>query len=101
MQSAWTRFAEDPNDGPGWNAVSTYQSGNVLLGTNTTEPGSLLLSLSSTVLLGSLDLGSFGNRGDIPSRGVTLIEQAEIDYRCGMFDEIIDKIAGTSVGLDS
>lgn len=101
MQSASTRFAENPDDGPGWNAVSTHQSGNVLLGANTTEPGSLLLSLSSTVLPRSLALGSFGNRGDIPSRGVTVIEQAEVDCRCGMFEEILDKIAGTSVGLDS
>ena len=96
MQSAWARFAKNPAGGPGWNGVGTGQMGNVLVGANGTESGGLLLSSASAILPGSFDLGLFGDRGEVPASGVTVIDQAEVDYRCGVFEGILDTIAGTS-----
>ena len=60
MQSAWARFAKEPMSGPGWGMV-----GGKL------QP----------------DLGVFGANG---TAGVTVVSQAEIDGRCGLYDPIYE-----------
>ena len=58
MQGAWAQFAKNPALGPGWNQLGIYEG---------------------------LDLGALGTDG---SSGVTLIPQAEVDFRCGLFSPI-------------
>lgn len=75
MQGAWAKFAKDPLDGPGWNAV----------GTASQYYGAAL----------DQDLGDLGNRLDAASGGVTVIRESEVDSRCYLYEPLYQAIAAS------
>ncbi|KAI6810773.1 alpha/beta-hydrolase [Hortaea werneckii] len=95
MMNAWANFAKNPMRGPGWNPVSTGTASQVLVGASSMQTGGQYLSSNGSVLSGTWDLGLWGNRGDVMSGGVTVIDQLEVDYRCQLFEPIYEMIAGT------
>jgi hypothetical protein len=54
MRGAWARFARHPTDGPGWNAIGTFDG---------------------------TDLGLLGTNG---TSGVTVISESVVDSRCSI-----------------
>ena len=89
MRGAWARFAKNPAGGPGWNAVGTGAAGPVLVGATSVELGGVYIDNGGNVLEGAWDLGLFGNRGDAMGSGVNVIDQYEIDYRCGIWAPLL------------
>lgn len=85
MRGAWARFAKNPAGGPGWNAVGTGAAGQVLVGATQLELGGLYLDGAGEVEEGTWDLGVLGNRGEVMGAGVTVVDQVELDYRCGLW----------------
>ncbi|KAK4555192.1 hypothetical protein LTR86_007488 [Recurvomyces mirabilis] len=96
MRGAWARFAKNPVGGPGWNAVGTGAAGQVLSGASSAVAGGVLLGADGEIVNGTFDLGLWGNRDDALGAGITVIDQKEVDYRCGVFEAILDAIAGTT-----
>ena len=94
MRGAWARFAKDPAGGPGWNQVGSGMGGPLLIGANGVGVGGVYASPSGTVLAGAWDLGLLGNKGDAMGSGVTVIDQYEVDYRCGLFTPLYNAAAG-------
>ncbi|PIA90596.1 Para-nitrobenzyl esterase [Cercospora beticola] len=99
MQSAWARFAKNPAGGPGWNAVGTGSPAQVLgaargVGAEgaINVDGGLMLGTNQTSK-GNLNMAVFGNRGDVLSSGVTVIDSEEVNYRCGLFAPFYSRIA--------
>jgi acetylcholinesterase len=85
MRGIWAKFAKNPMGGPGWNGVGTGAAGPVLTGAIDVVEGGLYMDASGDVLTGAWDLGLFGNRYDAMGSGVTVIDQFDVDYRCGLF----------------
>lgn len=85
MRGAWARFAKNPMGGPGWNAIGTGAAGAVLVGAEQLELGGVYTDAAGSIVEGSWDLGLFGNRYEAMSSGISVIEQAEVDYRCELF----------------
>jgi acetylcholinesterase len=85
MRGAWARFAKNPTGGPGWNGVGTGAAGPALSGAIDVVEGGVYMDASGNVLTGAWDLGLFGNRYDAMGSGITVIDQSDIDYRCGLF----------------
>lgn len=88
MMGAWAKFAKNPLHGPGWNAVGTGTASSVLVGANSSATGGLYIDANAMVQTGSWDLGLWGNRDNVLSSGITVIDQNEVDYRCGLYDEV-------------
>ena len=63
MQGAWAQFAKNPYLGPGWNRLGTFDG---------------------------VDLGVLGTDG---GSGVTVVRQAEVDARCGLYKSIYANIS--------
>ncbi|KAF7514001.1 hypothetical protein GJ744_006615 [Endocarpon pusillum] len=61
MQAAWAGFAKNPERGPGWNQVGSFDG---------------------------VDLGLLGQGG---SAGVTVMKSAEVDLRCGIYREAFER----------
>lgn len=97
MQGAWARFAKNPSGGPGWNGVSTGAPGPVLVGAYELALGGYYTGPAGTALNGSWDLGVLGNAGNEFSSGVTVIPQAELDYRCPLFEEVYEVILAAGI----
>ncbi|KAK5114227.1 hypothetical protein LTR85_010292 [Meristemomyces frigidus] len=93
MMSAWARFAKNPAGGPGWNQIGTGGAGAVLVGASDVEVGGLYMGANSSVVSGAWDLGLWGNRGDTMGGGITVIDQYEVDYRCGLYTALYDTVA--------
>ena len=85
MRAAWSRFAKNPMGGPGWNPVGTGVQSAVLVGAEQLAHGGSYVGTNDHVEKGAWDLGLFGNRFDVQSSGVSVIDQWEVDYRCGLF----------------
>jgi acetylcholinesterase len=85
MRGIWAKFAKNPMGGPGWNGVGTGAAGPVLTGAIDVVEGGVYMDASGDVLTGAWDLGLFGNRYDAMGSGVTVIDQFDVDYRCGLF----------------
>ncbi|TKA63106.1 hypothetical protein B0A55_10627 [Friedmanniomyces simplex] len=96
MRSAWARFAKNPMGGPGWNQVGTGSAGAVLVGAAEIEVGGVLQSANASVESGAWDLGVWGNREDVFSSGITVIDEYEVDYRCGLYEGLFAVYAGIS-----
>lgn len=96
MQSAWARFAKNPMGGPGWNEVSTGAAGQVLVGAYEFVEGGVYTDAQGNVLEGAWDLALFGNGGDVKSSGVTVIDQQDVDYRCGLWTPVYEAVAALS-----
>lgn len=96
MMGAWARFAKNPMGGPGWNQVGSGAAGSVLVGASEMQAGGVYMSNNGSVIPGAWDLGLWGNRGDVMSGGVTVIDQYEVDYRCGLYTPVYELLAGTS-----
>ena len=89
MRGAWARFAKNPLGGPGWNGIGTGAPGQVLTGDTEMVLDGVLEDASGTAQKGSWDLGLWGNRGEMAmGSGITVIDQYEVDYRCGLYDSI-------------
>ncbi|KAK5691864.1 hypothetical protein LTR97_011035 [Elasticomyces elasticus] len=88
MRGAWARFAKNPMGGPGWNQVGTGSAGAVLVGANEIEVGGVLQNANATIVSGAFDLGVWGNVGNGFSSGISVIDEYEVDYRCGLFEEL-------------
>lgn len=93
MQSAWARFAKNPMGGPGWNEVGTGTAGQVLSGAYEYVEGGVYSDAQGNVLEGAWDLGLFGNIGDAMGSGVTVIDQSDVDYRCGFWVPVYEAVA--------
>lgn len=96
MRGAWARFAKNPLGGPGWNAVGTGRAGAVLVGASQLEIGGVLQGADESTVSGAWDLGVWGNRGDAFSSGITVIDEYEVDYRCGVFQDLYTLVSGTA-----
>lgn len=96
MMSAWARFAKNPAGGPGWNQVGTGSAGAVLSGASDVELDGVLMTSNSSVVSGAWDLGLWGNRLGVMGGGITLIDQYEVDYRCGLYRAVYEAAAGMS-----
>ncbi|KAK3114778.1 hypothetical protein LTR53_006555 [Teratosphaeriaceae sp. CCFEE 6253] len=96
MRGAWARFAQNPAGGPGWNQVRTGTAGPVLVGATEIAIGGVLQSSSGSVASGAWDLGVWGNRGDAFSSGITVIDESEVDYRCGLYEALYAAASGTA-----
>lgn len=72
MQGAWAKFAKDPFGGPGWNAVGTASR---FYGAAADQ-----------------DVANLGSRLDVPSAGVTMIRQSEIDSRCYLYEPVYQAV---------
>lgn len=96
MMGAWARFAKNPMGGPGWNQVRTGGAGQVLVGASDMQTGGLLMSANGSAVAGAWDLGVWGNRGETMGGGVTVIDQSEVDYRCGVFEVVYTGLSGTN-----
>ena len=88
MRGAWARFAKNPMGGPGWNAVGTGAAGPVLTGATDVVVGGVYIDAGGNVVDGAFDLGLFGNRYDAMGGGVSVIDQYEVDYRCGLWSSL-------------
>ncbi|KAK1055449.1 hypothetical protein LTR74_015679 [Friedmanniomyces endolithicus] len=95
MRGAWARFAKNPMGGPGWNQVGTGSAGAVLVGATTIEVGGVLQSANASVERGAWDLGVWGNSGNAFSSGITVIDEYEVDYRCGLYEGLYAAYAGS------
>lgn len=96
MMGAWARFAKNPMGGPGWNQVGTGTASDVLVGAYIEEAGGQYMAPNGSILTGAWDLGVLGQRGDVMGGGVTVIEQYEVDYRCGLWLPIYAAIQALS-----
>jgi carboxylesterase type B len=96
MQSAWARFAKNPKGGPGWNAVGTGSPGIVLSGASDLLLGGVYADTNGSALSGAWDLGVWGNRLGAMGGGITVIDQYEVDYRCGLFVPVYEAIRAAS-----
>jgi len=96
MMTAWAKFAKNPAGGPGWNAVRTGGAGPVLVGASDVELGGVYMSANASVVGGAFDLGVWGNRGEAMSAGITVIDQYEVDYRCGLFEAFYEAVNGVN-----
>jgi hypothetical protein len=61
MQAAWAGFAKNSERGPEWNQVGSFNS---------------------------VDLGVLGEDG---SASVTVLKSAEVDFRCGIYQEALEQ----------
>lgn len=96
MLSAWAKFAKNPNYGPGWNQVGTGVASSVLVGASSNATGGLYTNANGSVQSGFFDLGLWGNRDNVLSSGITVIEQIEVDFRCPVFDQVYAYANGQS-----
>ena len=96
MQTAWARFAKNPAGGPGWNQVGTGAAGTVLVGASTLEEGGVYMSTNGSAVAGAWDLGLWGNNGNAMGGGITVIDQYEVDYRCGLYTALYQVVEATS-----
>ena len=96
MMSAWAKFAKNPLGGPGWNQVGTGGAGPVLVGASGVEVGGVYLGTNASVVSGAWDLGLWGNRGEAMGGGITVIDQGEVDYRCGLFEALYEAVNGVT-----
>ncbi|KAK5133457.1 hypothetical protein LTR08_007699 [Meristemomyces frigidus] len=94
MMSTWARFAKNPAGGPGWNGIGTGGGGAVLVGAYDVEVGGVYVGANASVVSGAWDLGVFGNRLDTMGSGVTIIDQYEVDFRCGVYNAVYEAFAG-------
>lgn len=94
MQGAWARFAKNPLAGPGWNEINTGVAGTILSGASDQIQGGLYFDDNSTVVEGTWNLGVFGDIGNVRGSGVTVLPQADLDYRCDLFKPIYEAIVG-------
>lgn len=91
IQGAWARFAKNPAGGPGWNPVGTGSASQVLgaargIGpTGATEVAGGIYFNDNSTIPGSFDMAVLGTRGSILSSGITVIDSAEVNSRCGLF----------------
>lgn len=92
MRGAWARFAKNPAGGPGWNRVGTGVNGSVLVGASNQQAGGIYLGSEGEKLDGPWNLGVLGNRGVVLGSGVTVIDEQEVDFRCGVYDQIYDYV---------
>lgn len=88
MRSAWATFAKNPSGGPGWNPVGTGGAGPVLVGANDIELGGIYMDASGAIVNGAWDLGLWGNRYEAMGSGITVIDQYEVDFRCGLWSQL-------------
>jgi acetylcholinesterase len=98
MMGIWARFAKNPKGGPGWNPVGSGVASSVLVGATDVGMGGIYIDESGMGTQGAYDLAVLGNRGDSLASGVTVINQQEVDYRCGLFEPTYQAIlagAGT------
>ncbi|GAB7351886.1 hypothetical protein MBLNU459_g2431t2 [Dothideomycetes sp. NU459] len=93
MRATWARFAKNPRNGPGWNAVGTGAAGPVLTGANASVVDGIYLGANSSALHGDWDLGVFGNVGNVMAGGVTVLPQSDLDQRCAIFLPIYQSLA--------
>ncbi|KAJ9645719.1 hypothetical protein H2199_002759 [Coniosporium tulheliwenetii] len=77
MRQAWARFAKNPAEGPGWNAVGTGGS-FVRAQEGWKGFGEAVLEREAD----DLHVGVLGAEG---TAGVKVVRQSEIDARCGLF----------------
>jgi carboxylesterase type B len=96
MQQAWARFAKNPLGGPGWNQVGTGAEGMVLVGASAMEEGGSLYAGNGTLEEGAWDLGLWENRDNTMGSGIKVIDQSEVDFRCGLFQGYYDVVNGLS-----
>jgi len=92
MMGAWAKFAKNPAGGPGWNQVGTGGAGAVLVGAADIELGGVYMSANASVISGAWDLGLWGNRYEAMGSGITVIDQYEVDYRCGLYEAVYDAV---------
>ena len=93
MQGAWARFAKNPAGGPGWNQVGTGAAGQVLVGATETMLGGIYADANGDPVEGAFNLGLFGNTAAAMGAGVTVIDQNEVDYRCGFWVPVYEAVA--------
>lgn len=93
MQGAWAKFANNPQGGPGWNAIGTGAAGPVLSGASDIELGGIYQSPAGRTVPGSWDLGLLGNNAYSMGSGVTVIPQSLVDYRCGLYTAFYDAVS--------
>ena len=94
IRGAWAKFAKNPMDGPGWNPIGTGVGGPVLVGAYDIELGGVYAAVNGSALEGAWDLGVLGNSGNSMGSGVTVIDQYEVDYRCGLYTPLYAAAAG-------
>ncbi len=80
--------------GPGWNAVGTGMAGPVLVGAYDIEVGGVYRAVNGSTLAGAWDLGVLGDNGNSMGGGVTVVDQYEVDYRCGLYTPLYAAAAG-------
>jgi acetylcholinesterase len=98
MMGIWGRFAKNPKAGPGWNPVGTGVATDVLVGAMDVGMGGLYIDDMGMATKGAYDLAVLGNRHNVLSSGVTVIDQKEVDFRCTVFEPTYQAIlagAGT------
>ncbi|SMR46709.1 unnamed protein product [Zymoseptoria tritici ST99CH_1E4] len=86
IMGMWARFAKNPKSGPGWNPVATGVASEVLVGSADVGMGGMYIDGMGMPTQGAYDLAVLGNRHNVLSSGVTVIDQSEVDYRCAIFE---------------
>lgn len=71
--------------GPGWNPVRSGAVGSVLVGADDVGMGGTYIDEVGGTVEGTASLAVLGNRGEVVSSGVTVVDQGEVDFRCGIF----------------
>lgn len=99
MMGMWSRFAKNPMGGPGWNPVGSGAAGSVLVGAHDVGMGGTYIDEYGRSVEGAYDLAVLGNRHNILSSGVTMIDQEEVDSRCGLFLPIYEAIMAMDQGV--
>lgn len=94
MQSAWARFAKNPNGGPGWNPVGTGAAGRVLFGPYDQVTGGVLMNGNASALKGDWNLGVLGDVGHVLGSGVTVLPQSQVDKTCNVFKPLFEFFVG-------
>jgi len=93
MRRMWASFAKNPAAGPGWNPVGTGMEASVLVGADGLGEGGIFIGENGTVAKGAYDLGVLGNRDNVLGSGVTIIDQTEVDFRCGLYASLYQRNA--------
>ena len=84
MRQAWARFARNPAEGPGWNAVGT--------GGNFVRTAEDWAGFGVPELVQEADDLHVGVLKAEPTAGVKVVRQSEIEGRCGLFLPIYEAL---------
>ena len=94
LQSTWARFARNPLAGPGWNQVGTGAAANISFGAYEQTRGGLYQDGNASVVRGDWSVGVFGDVGNVRGSGITVLSQADIDFRCALFKPVYEAAVG-------